>query len=86
MDGDSSLLSVSAEILLQLRKSKSEAKVSMKAEITKATISAPAEALAKAKLVAADLKTAGRVQSDFTYAQAMGQISLEIELAPTSES
>jgi hypothetical protein len=42
--------------------------------------------LAKAKLVAADLKTAGRVQSDFTYAEAAGQISLEIELAPTSES
>ena len=84
-DGDASLLGVSAEILSQLRKSKSEAKVSMKAEIVTATINAPAQAIAQAKLVAADLLSAGRVQSEFVYAQSASQISLEIELAPTSE-
>jgi valyl-tRNA synthetase len=85
-NGDASLLGVSAEILSQLRKSKSEAKVSMKAEIITATINAPAQAIAQAKLVAADLMSAGRVQSEFVYAQSASQISLEIELAPTSES
>ena len=84
-NGDASLLGVSAEILSQLRKSKSEAKVSMKAEIVTATINAPAQAIAQAKLVAADLLSAGRVQSEFVYAQSASQISLEIELAPTSE-
>jgi valyl-tRNA synthetase len=85
-NGDASLLAVSAEILSQLRKSKSEAKVSMKAEITKATISASVDDIAKAKLVAADLAAAGRVQSAFTYVESASPISLEIELAPTSES
>ena len=85
-NGDASLLAVSAEILSQLRKSKSEAKVSMKAEITKAVINASAEDIAKAKLVAGDLAAAGRVQKDFVYAESASPISLEIELAPTSES
>jgi len=85
-NGDASLLGVSAEILSQLRKSKSEAKVSMKAEILAATINAPTEAIAKAKLVAADLLSAGRVQGEFTYAKSASLISLEIELAPPSES
>jgi valyl-tRNA synthetase len=84
-NGDASLLGVSAEILSQLRKSKSEAKVSMKAEILTATINAPEQALAQAKLIAADLMSAGRVQSEFVYTQSASQISLEIELAPTSE-
>jgi valyl-tRNA synthetase len=84
-NGDASLLGVSAEILSQLRKSKSEAKVSMKAEIVTATINAPAQAIVQAKLVAADLRSAGRVQSEFVYTQSASQISLEIELAPTSE-
>ena len=85
-NGDASLLAVSAEILSQLRKSKSEAKVSMKAEIAKAAISASADDIAKAKLVSADLAAAGRVQSAFTYVESASPISLEIELAPTSES
>jgi valyl-tRNA synthetase len=85
-NGDASLLAVSAEILSQLRKSKSEAKVSMKAEITKAVINASADDIAKAKLVAGDLAAAGRVQKDFVYAESASPISLEIELAPTSES
>ena len=57
----------------------------MKAEIVTATINAPEQAIAQAKLVAADLRSAGRVQSEFVYAQSASQISLEIELAPTSE-
>jgi len=85
-NGDASLLAVSAEILSQLRKSKSEAKVSMKADIATAKISAPAADLAQAKLVAADLQAAGRVQGDFEYVESASPISLEIELAPTSES
>ena len=79
-------MAVSAEILSQLRKSKSEAKVSMKAEITKAVINACAADIAKAKLVAGDLAAAGRVQNDFEYVESASPISLEIELAPTSES
>ena len=58
----------------------------MKADIATAKISAPAVDLAQAKLVAADLQAAGRVQGDFEYVESASPISLEIELAPTSES
>jgi hypothetical protein len=58
----------------------------MKAEITRAVINASTEDIAKAKLVAGDLATAGRVLSDFDYKESASPISLEIELAPASES
>ena len=58
----------------------------MKAEITKAVINASAADIAKTKLVSGDLAAAGRVQKDFVYAESASPISLEIELAPTSES
>ena len=45
-----------------------------------------AEQNAKAKLVAGDLAAAGRVQGAFEYVESASPISLEIELAPTSES
>ena len=92
--GDSSVLAVTAEVISQLRKVKSEAKVSMKAEISKAIISAPAEVIAQIKLVAADLRAAGRVNSDFVYVESKktesasptsnSTIQIEIELAPAS--
>ena len=58
----------------------------MKADIAKATIHAPAADLAQAKLVAADLLAAGRVQGDFEYVESANPIFVEIELAPTSET
>jgi valyl-tRNA synthetase len=92
--GDSSVLAVTAEVISQLRKVKSEAKVSMKAEISKAVISAPAEVIAQIKLVATDLRAAGRVNSDFVYVESKktesasptsnSTIQIEIELAPAS--
>ena len=83
--GDSSVLVVTAEVISQLRKVKSEAKVSMKAEISKAVITAPKNVIAQVKLVATDLMAAGRVSSDFAYVESAGPISIEIELAPTSD-
>ncbi len=83
--GDSSVLVVTAEVISQLRKVKSEAKVSMKAEISRAVITAPKNVIAQVELVATDLKAAGRVTSDFAYVESAGPISIEIELAPTSD-
>jgi hypothetical protein len=61
----------------------------MKAEIAKAVITAPAETIAQIKLVAADLRAAGRVTSEFGYVESaspasVSNIEIEIELAPTS--
>ena len=87
--GDSSVLNVTAEVISQLRKVKSEAKVSMKAEISKAVITAPAEVISQIKLVANDLRAAGRVTSEFGYVESasptsISDIKIEIELAPAS--
>ena len=87
-NGDSSINNVTAEVISQLRKVKSEAKVSMKAEISQAVITASEKAIAQIKLVATDLRAAGRVISEFEYvvnnAEGANPISIEIELAPTS--
>ncbi|MEN9741649.1 MAG: valine--tRNA ligase, partial [Actinomycetota bacterium] len=83
--GDAGLNQVTAEVISLLRKVKSEAKVSMKAEISKAVITAPSDVISQIKLVAADLRAAGRVTTDFQYAEGASPISIEIELAPTSD-
>lgn len=83
--GDAGLNQVTAEVISQLRKVKSEAKVSMKAEISRAVITAPSDVISQIKLVAADLRAAGRVITEFEYAEGASPISIEIELAPTSD-
>jgi valyl-tRNA synthetase len=61
-NGDVDLLATLAVVLSGLRKAKSEAKVSMRTEVTSATVTAPAEALAHLAAARADLCAAGRVQ------------------------
>ncbi len=90
--GDSSLNDVTAQVISQLRKVKSEAKVSMKAEISRAVITASAASIEQIKLVSADLRAAGRVNPEFEYVAAANAeganpnsvptIEIEIELAP----
>jgi valyl-tRNA synthetase len=56
------LLATSAEVLIGIRKAKSDQKLSMKAEITSLTISAPQEILETIALIEADLKAVGKIQ------------------------
>ncbi|MEY3407800.1 MAG: hypothetical protein RL038_861, partial [Actinomycetota bacterium] len=62
-EGDVAVIDAVSEILALLRKAKSDAKVSMKTEISLARISAPAEKLAAARRAERDLLAAGRVSS-----------------------
>ena len=55
--GDSGLLKLASEVLILVRKSKSDQKLSMKAEISKLTLSSPKAT----ELFAADLKAVGRI-------------------------
>jgi valyl-tRNA synthetase len=85
---------VTAQVISQLRKVKSEAKVSMKAEISRAVITASAASIEQIKLVSVDLRAAGRVNPEFEYVAAANAeganpnsvptIEIEIELAPIS--
>jgi valyl-tRNA synthetase len=62
-DGDPALLTVAGDVLREVRRAKSEAKVSMKAEVASAVVVDSAERLAALELVRADLCDAGVVRA-----------------------
>lgn len=59
--GDAMVLADSSVVLSAIRKAKSEAKVSMRADVQSATVTGPSEAVLRAESVADDLVAAGRV-------------------------
>jgi valyl-tRNA synthetase len=67
-----------------IRKAKSEAKASMRADVERATVSAQPAAAARLRLAAADLAAAGRVAA-FDVVEAEGPITVEVVLAPVAE-
>jgi valyl-tRNA synthetase len=60
--GDPAVLSVAGEVLAQVRKAKSTAKVTMKTPVTKLVVTDTPERLALVSLAQADLTNAGLVQ------------------------
>ena len=81
--GDAALLDDLAAALIGLRGAKSSAKVSMKTEITTATVTAPTAALARLRSVEADLRAVGRIAAPITWRQG-DAVEVTAELAPTS--
>ncbi|MFM8895320.1 MAG: class I tRNA ligase family protein, partial [Actinomycetales bacterium] len=75
-----SLIDDVAAVLTAVRKAKSEASASMKAEITQCTVSAEAEVIARLSLAAEDVKAAGRI-ADLVLVQATGPIQVSATLA-----
>jgi len=75
-----SLIDDVAAVLTAVRKAKSEASASMKAEITQCTVSAEAEVIARLSLAAEDVKAAGRI-ADLVLVQAPGPIQVSATLA-----
>jgi len=61
-DGDVRLLPLVGDALSQVRKAKSEAKVSMRTDVARAVVQAPSDMLELLALGADDLKSAGRIQ------------------------
>jgi valyl-tRNA synthetase len=66
-DGDAALLEPVAAALGAIRKAKSDAQLSMRADVAAATVRGPAGALDRVEQVAADLRSAGRV-ADLRFA------------------
>ena len=60
-EGDPALLDLAGEALRQVRRAKSDRKLSMKADVPLAEALGPAEVLAKLALVEGDVKAAGRI-------------------------
>jgi valyl-tRNA synthetase len=66
LGGDPEVFTVAADVLGRVRKAKTEAKQSMRAEVASAVISGPAEALARARAAEPDLRESGRI-AELTY-------------------
>ena len=77
---DPAVLTDTSVALSLVRKAKSEAKVSMRTDISSATVAGPAEAVARVLLAAEDLKAAGRIQQ-LTATPGGDQITVEVTLA-----
>ena len=83
--GDPALLGDVAAALIGIRGAKSSAKVSMKAQVAKAVLSAPAEVLDRLRLVEDDLRAVGRIQPGIDWVTSTEPLSVQVELAPDDQ-
>jgi valyl-tRNA synthetase len=77
---DAALVDDVAEVLTLVRKAKSEAKVSMKADVSSATIHAPGDRIARLRHAGADLAATGRI-ADLEFVERDGPIDVSVSLA-----
>jgi valyl-tRNA synthetase len=79
---DSSMLPAIASVLAGIRGAKSTAKVSMRTEISSASVTGPAAAVALAAQAADDLRAAGRITGRLTFTpqETDGEMAVETEL------
>jgi valyl-tRNA synthetase len=82
---DAALVDDVATVLTGVRKAKSEAQASMRAEVATATVTAPAAQVARLGAAAADIKAAGRI-AELAFAEADGPIAVSAVLAPAQET
>jgi valyl-tRNA synthetase len=80
-DGDPAVLAAVSSVLVAIRGAKSQAKASMRTEITEAHFRGPAAALAHLQSVEADLRAVGRMVGTVTWTEADGPVSVEVSLA-----
>ena len=78
------LLPLASQALFGTRKAKSDAKASMKADVTSAVMTAPAGVLERLEVLSRDLKAAGRIGA-LTFAAADEIAVTEVVLAPAAE-
>ncbi|MDR3069491.1 MAG: valine--tRNA ligase, partial [Propionibacteriaceae bacterium] len=79
--GDPVLLDHIAAVLIGLRGAKSEAKVTMKTEISLAEISGTTEAVAGLRSIADDLRAVGRITGDLVWQETEGPTAVKVVLA-----
>ena len=78
--GDATLVDDTAEVLTAVRKAKSEAQVSMRADVATATVAAPADQAARLRLAEYDLRAAGRI-AELAFIDGSGPVSVDVTLA-----
>ncbi len=82
---DASTLSAVSAALIGVRGAKSQAKVSMRHELTAVTISGPEPLVRAAELAAEDLRKTGKITGEllFTVDDSATELAVQAELAPT---
>ncbi|MGY1718295.1 valine--tRNA ligase [Blastococcus sp. SYSU DS0552] len=83
--GDPAVVSVAAAALAGVRKAKSDAKQSMRAEVETATVTAPAAQVPALEAARSDLVDAGRIQT-LTVRPGEGELTVDVVLAPAPEA
>ena len=81
--GNVEVLDVAAVALSQLRKVKSEAKVSMRAQLANVSISAPAQQAKLLQLITRDLIAAGRVEGEIAITESTAALTVNATLVAT---
>ena len=79
-DGDRAIVADTAVALSLVRKAKSEAKVSMKADVASAVVRGPAESLDRISAVAGDLKATGSI-AEMTFEPGGDTVTVDVTLA-----
>jgi valyl-tRNA synthetase len=83
--GDTAVPTVAAEALAAVRKAKSEAKQSMRADVATATVTAPEAQVALVEAVRQDLTNAGRIQA-LTVVAGDGPLTVDVVLAEPADA
>ena len=79
-DGNTDLTDDVAAALIAIRGAKSNAKVSMRTEVTKAVFSGPADVIDRLRSIEADLRAVGHIVGDVTWADDGDKLAVEVEL------
>ena len=82
-DGDPSLLRDVSIVLSLVRKAKSEAKVSMRADVARVLVTGPAAALEHVLAASDDLRATGRI-AELVVEESAGPLAATVELAEDS--
>jgi len=83
IDGDPQLLAVAAEVLAQVRKAKTNARLSMRAPVTRVVVRDRAENLSLVRLAQSDLRNAG-VAGELSFEEGERSVDVILEGGPRS--
>ena len=82
---DPAMLGAVGAALATVRKSKSEAKLSMRAEVTRMVLGGPEALLEHVRAGEADLRAAGKITGTLDYAPAPSWTASDVELVPVEK-
>ncbi|WP_166998545.1 valine--tRNA ligase [Paramicrobacterium fandaimingii] len=85
VNGDEDILTLTGTALIGIRRAKTDAKVSQKVAVERATIAAPSEKISSLEAAGADLAAVGRI-ADLTFTAGDDIAVTEIVLAPSAEA